>query len=280
MIFAIIGGDERQLFLAEALADDGHHVLRWGLEGLGKLSGAASLPLQDCIAESEAVVLPLPVTKDQKTIFAPFSKASILLTTPLASQLMQKQVFGGMTDRLQSCGPVWQKVPIADYYAREELTIGNAYLTAEAALALAIQASKISLNGASCLVTGFGRIGKALCGMLIGMHANVDCAARKHRDFAGIRAIGGHPVGYDEIQRSYDFLFNTVPAKVLTEEVLAHQQEDAVLMELASAPGGIDRMAAKEQGRAIIDAPSLPGRVSPKASGLLIKEAIYNLMGE
>ena len=70
-------------------------------------------------------------------------------------------------------------------------------------------------------------------------------------------------------------IFNTVPAPVIGEELLSRQGPDTLLLELASAPGGIDRAAAEKRGLFLLDAPSLPGRFSPKASGELIKEAVY-----
>lgn len=185
-----------------------------------------------------------------------------------------------MVGKLRETSPLWESIALEDYYQREELTLGNAFLTAEGAVALAIQQFPGSLGGSRCLVTGFGRIGKALCADLRGLGAQVDCCARKPWDLAAIRALGCGPVTYDAIPGPYDMIFNTVPAAVLGEEPLSRQGPDTLLLELASAPGGIDRQAAERFHLSVVDAPSLPGRFSPKASGELIAEAVLHMLEE
>ena len=52
------------------------------------------------------------------------------------------------------------------------------------------------------------------------------------------------------------------------------------MIDLASAPGGVDHQAAEELGIRVIPALSLPGRVAPKTAGEIIKETIYHMMEE
>ena len=163
-------------------------------------------------------------------------------------------VLGGMTGKLAASAEGWSRVSLRDYYQREELLIGNAVLTAEGAIGAAIAGHPGSINGARCLVTGFGRIGKALCLALRGLGAQVDCAARKAWDFTSIQALGCSPV--------------------------SRQSPDCLLLELASLPGGIDLEAAGRLGLRVQQEPSLPGRMSPKSAGELIKETVYNMLEE
>ncbi len=158
--------------------------------------------------------------------------------------------------------------------------VGNAFLTAEGAVGMAIQEYEGAVNGSRCLVTGFGRIGKALCLDLKGLGAAVDCCARKSQDLTAIRALGCRPLRYREAGGGYDLIFNTVPARVLTAQLLSRQRPDALIIELASRPGGVDLEAAARLGLRVREAPSLPGRMSPRTSGELIKETVYNMMEE
>lgn len=271
--FAILGGDKRQLYLARALAEDGYSVLLGGLDLAPDTFGLpqASLPLltQRCTT----LVLPLPVSRDGVTLNAPYTESPIALDAAFLRLTEKCRVFGGMLSRWKDAPASWQ-----DYYTQEELTTGNAYLTAEGAVSLAIREWPGTLGGARCLVAGFGRIGKALCGMLRGMGAWVYCAARKPSDWAAIRAMGCIPLSYPETAQAFDGIFNTVPAQVLGEEILARQRGEVLLMELASTPGGFDREAAEQLGLRILDAPSLPGRLSPKAAGELIKTTICHML--
>ena len=108
----------------------------------------------------------------------------------------------------------------------------------------------------------------------------MDCCARNPRDFTVLRALGCQPLAYGRLERPYDVIFNTVPAPVLTAQALSRQRWGTLLLELASPPGGIDREAARRFGLRVVDAPGLPGRLSPKAAGELIKEAVYAMMEE
>ena len=271
--FAILGGDKRQLYLARAFAEDGYPVLLGGMEQAPDTFGLPQAPLDLLAGRCTTLVLPLPVSRDGVTLNAPYGESPIPLDAAFLRMTEGLRVFGGMLSRWKDAPAAWQ-----DYYTQEELTTGNAYLTAEGAVALAVQEWPGTLGGARCLVAGFGRIGKALCGMLRGMGAQVFCAARKPSHWAAIRAMGCVPLSYQETGRAFDVIFNTVPARVLGEEALVFQERGALLMELASAPGGFDREAAKRLGLRVLDAPSLPGRMSPQAAGALIKTTICHML--
>ena len=66
----------------------------------------------------------------------------------------------------------------------------------------------------------------------------------------------------------------------LPGSVLSRLQPGTLLIDLASAPGGVDREAAEKLGIRVIPALSLPGKVAPRAAGEIIKETIYHMMEE
>lgn len=279
-VFGVLGGDRRQLYLARSLEEDGHTLFLHGLEGLAGAAAFPALPLEELGRRCPVVLLPLPAVREGGFLNAPSAQAPIPLDDSFAAALAPCLVLGGMVGKLRQTSPLWETIPLEDYYQREELTVGNAFLTAEGALALAVEHAPGALGGSRCLVAGFGRIGKALCLDLRALGAQVDCAARKPRDLAAIRAMGCGALTYGQVGGPYDVIFNTVPAPVIGEEILACQGPDTLLLELASAPGGICRRAAQARGLRLLDCPSLPGRFSPKASGELVKEAVYHILEE
>lgn len=278
--FGVIGGDERMKYLAQSIAADGYPVCVCGLEMLGTCRGAAECDLPQLAAKSSVILLPLPATKDGLFLNAPYAENEIRLDDDFARLFMHKTVCGGMLQRLTASSSLWREIEPEDYYRREELAVGNAIPTAEGAVGIAIREYPGTINGAKCLITGFGRIGKNLAIILRGMGAEVFCAARKKADLMQMRAFGVQPLTYREISRRFDLIFNTVPAKVLTSPVLMQQTCDTLIIELASAPGGIDLKRAEELHLHVIDAPSLPGRVAPKTAAEYIKEAVYNILEE
>lgn len=96
-------------------------------------------------------------------------------------------------------------------------------------------------------------------------------------------ALGAESFSFDELESrigGFDFIVNTVPARVLDDGALCAAAEDALLVELASAPGGFDRTLAENLGLRVIAAPGLPGKVAPLRAAELMREAIYASLRE
>ena len=61
----------------------------------------------------------------------------------------------------------------------------------------------------------------------------------------------------------YALIVNTVPAMVLGQEALERTVPDVCIIDLASAPGGVDFPAAERLKRTAVLALGLPGKVAP-----------------
>ena len=55
-------------------------------------------------------------------------------------------------------------------------------------------------------------------------------------------------------------------------------RKNALIVDLASSPGGVDVGAAEKYGIRYISALSLPGRVAPDSAGEIIAETIKNIL--
>ena len=77
-----------------------------------------------------------------------------------------------------------------------------------------------------------------------------------------------------------DLLFNTIPALVVTSRVIAHMPHRAVIIDLASKPGGVDFGYAEKRGIKALLAPSLPGLVAPKTAGRILAMTIVQDLSE
>lgn len=146
-----------------------------------------------------------------------------------------------------------------------------------------MEETPITLHGSKILVLGFGRVGKILAGRLSGLGAEVYVEARKYSDIAWIKCNGYKPVYISELA-SYvgemDLIFNTIPHLILDAPLLEKVDNDTLIIDLASKPGGIDFEKAKILGRKVIWALSLPGKVAPVTAAKYIKETVYNIIEE
>ena len=78
----------------------------------------------------------------------------------------------------------------------------------------------------------------------------------------------------------FDIIINTIPYIILDKDNLENVKRDALVIDVASNPGGVDREAIKEQKIKFIWALSLPGKVAPVTSAEFIKETLYNIFDE
>lgn len=267
--FAVLGGDLRQSALAEGLAELGHTVGTFAIEG------APGGSLEQVLAGAECVILPLPAF-DEAGCVSGTGRSRAHIDDLLAQLRPGVRVFGGKLGpeaaRFARAG-----IPAVDYLLLEQMAAANAVPTAEGAIQLAMERLPVTIQGSRCLVIGWGRIGKVLSHKLCCLGAEVTVAARKESDTALIRALGMHADVTGRYERGlsgYDWIVNTVPATVLGRNELAQTGKGCLIMDLASAPGGVDVPAAAELDRTAIRALSLPGKVAPVTAGRIIRDAI------
>ena len=284
MKFAVIGGDMRQVKLAELLHADGHAVSAYALDKIRLADGIAQPPTAKATAEgADAVVLPLPLQSREGMLSTPLS-AGLHTTREILSTLKPQQtILLGRAD--EAAGELFASLGLAftDYLEREELAVLNAVAAAEGAIGLIMQETAVTIWNAKILVLGFGRIGKVLCHRLRALGADVTATARTPSDLAWIRAYGYTAMETSKIDGtlgSYDAIVSTVPARVMNEARLREVAPDCLCLDLASKPGGMDFTAASRLGVRAMWALSLPGEVAPTTSGAIIRDTIYNILRE
>lgn len=172
-----------------------------------------------------------------------------------------------------------------DLMRDEEFVRRNAVLTAEGAICAAMRATEGALAGSRCFVIGFGRIGRALAGMLKGFEASAIVAARRKESRCEAQQLGLEACGADaaelkaQVARA-DFIFSTPPAMLLTEDVLRAVRKGVPVIDLASPPYGVDLEAAQRLGLRAWRESGVPGRYCPEAAAALMEEFIENQISE
>ena len=278
-VIAVIGGDTRSAHLANMLADEGYTVIVSALEKQNITSLACFAgEIGESIGAADIVVLPMPASRDGITLTAPLSYGAVYLSDIFAVCGKNQLILGGMITP-----PVGRDLNIIDFAKREDLSILNAVPTAEAAIEIAIRETDISIFGSECLVVGFGRIGKLLAALLKAFHANVTVSARKKSDIAWIKSGGYNAVGTNDLPKSVsnaDIIFNTVPSPVLGRKEIVKCKKSAVIIDLASLPGGTDFAAAEQNGVRALSALSLPGKTAPRTAAAILCDIIKTITDE
>lgn len=278
--FSIIGGDIRQIYAAKELEKRGHDVYVCGFENLDNQE-YKSLDIIEAIDKSDYIILPLPITRDEIHLNAPFSSTPIEINNKLFSEFKNKVIFGGivtsLSERVKN-----STIKLKDYYDREDFMILNAIPTAEGAIRVALEEYKNTLWNSKVLVVGYGRIGKVLADRLKGIGANVTVSARNPRDIAWARSNNFETINISEIDSELDFdiIFNTVPKKILVYENMKLIKNCKLIIDLASLPGGVDKDSAKKLGIEVINALGLPGKFFPECAGRIIVDTIFKIIQE
>ena len=280
MKIAVIGGDRRSALLAGMLQREGERVQSFALE---RAALPAEIPRSDCLQEAlygaQAVILPLPAER-AGLLNAPLSSASCPMEELFDALWPGQLVFGGLFSEEWRRAAASRGLLPVDWMRCPGFVLGNAALTAEGAVGVLLEESERSLCGSRALVSGFGRIGRLLALKLKALGAHVTAAARRAESRAEAEALGCEALPYSALPGGFDFVVNTAPARVLDESFLCLLPEDALLLELASAPGGYDRTLAEQLGLRCLSAPGLPGRSAPRSAAELMRRELRRAMKE
>ncbi len=275
-MFLILGGDNRSLYLGEYLENQGFKVCYYAFNHTECYNS-----LEEAMNSSDVIVLPLPFTKDRLTLNTPLFDEVVLISDILALLSDKKTVFGGQLPKSFCEELDSRSCSYCDYFLLDELAIYNAVPTAEGVVQVLIEELPITIHGMKCGVLGYGRVGKVLADTLSSLGADVTVFARKQSAFAEIHASSMKYQHFDALTTEYntfDAMINTVPFKVLGGAQLSKLNPECVLIEVASAPFGIDFQAAKERAFKVVKAGSLPGKVAPKTAGEIIGRSILPMI--
>lgn len=252
--FAVIGGDARQAAAGRALARAGYQV-----------GGAEQTPAADYL------LLPMPLDA-QRAGLAGLLRAA----KPGALAL------GGLVSPEARRIACQAGVELVDYF-QEPLAIRNAVPTAEGCIGILLRQRTRTLAGSPLLVTGFGRVGQALAQRLAALGVAVTLAARSPAQRALAQSLGLRAAPLErlaELAPGFDTVVNTVPAPVLTRSVLAQLPPAALIVDLASRPGGTDFTAAAQLGHTALHALSLPAACAPDSAGEAVACTVLEILEE
>ena len=268
----IVGGDKRQKYLKEYLCEKGYDVTSYGLFDWDDDTDK----LKSLIGENTVVILPLPATRNDKTILMPLSKREISIERLVSFLGKNNLVFGGIIKGPLKSQLSLKGISFVDYYD-DDLIEKNAVLTAFGALKIILEHVDFVLPQGKYAITGYGRVAKETASVLTALSCDVTIFARNElqRNDAVKNGCNAEPLTkLPCLADKYDFVINTIPSQIFDDLTFKNMNKDSKIMELASAPYGLDFDKAREYGVDVIKAFGLPGKYTPKTAGEIIGKKI------
>ena len=288
--YAVIGGDMRQVYLAEELAHHSNRICHYALCAVPdqrrcsdtSFIAAAGSPAEICSA-SPCIICPVPFSRNGNFLNQSAFDETLSINLLLSHMMPGQFLFAGCIPEDFRLKASEKGVHVFDLMQNPSLSHFNSIATAEGAICEAIRQSPLNLHHSSCAVLGYGKCGTTLSYYLKGMFCNLYAASNQEEECAKAALIAdrtGTLKDFEACVGDFDFIFNTIPSTVITSRLLAGMKSTVTIIDIASAPGGVDFTAA---GRLGINArlyPGLPGKYAPLSSARTIKETIEKILKE
>lgn len=277
MDFLLIGGDDRQLHLAQLLLAEGHSVRCFALDNAPLPEGAQ---YTQELARADCVILPLPAEGKNGDLNAPYSSKQHVISELLAALAPNSLVCGGKLSPALRALAQKNSLRLHDYMTVPQFVVGNAAVTAEGAVSLLANNIASTVFDTNVLVVGYGRIGRLLAHKLRGLDAKTFVISKNSESRALAEGMGLYALSPSDtaVYSAFDAVINTAPAQVIPS--LEGFKKSCLLLELASAPGGFDRNELERSGLRCINAAGLPGRYAPKSAARLVFDAVQGILKE
>lgn len=281
---AILGGDARQLEVIRRLSEWDATLFLVGFDQLDHgFTGAKQLSIEDLeVEELDAVILPVPGTNTEGIIETIFSNQTLELTQDWLKQTPEHcLVFTGITNSYLTQVTQEANRTLVPLFDRDDVAIFNSIPTVEGTIMMAIQNTDFTIHSSDILVLGLGRVGMSVARSFASLGANVKVGARKPEDLARIHEMGLQSFNIHELKdhsNSSDMIINTIPAPIVSAAVIQNMPSHALIIDLASKPGGTDFRYAEKRGVKALLAPGLPGIVAPKTAGNILANVISKIL--
>lgn len=276
MKILICGGDERSVLLAGMLKNDGHEVLCFCLDRAQLPDGVRAVSSPE---QADAVILPVPAEDAHGLLNAPLGSQPCRIEHILDCADCGAVIIGGKISAQIKASAAERGQRCFDYMKCPNFTVKNAAITAEGAVSELMRRARSALCDMRILVVGWGRIGKLLINKLSALCPSVYLMSVNTESRALAAELGCCALPPDcprEIMQSFDAVINTAPAQVIPD--LTAFRDSCILLELASAPGGIDPAEAADAGLDLTVLRALPGRYAPKSASEAMYSAISDIL--
>lgn len=290
-MIAVVGGDDRERYLACRLAAAGYQVRVYG--GIGGRSGHTTEGPQpvrargfaSAVRDAEWLVFPTPGINDEGALYAPFHDGSILVREVLRSAKEAHRggvVLGRATDEVQEIATELG-FEVHEVATAESVRLRLAASAAEGVIGVLLDRTDRILAECTVLVVGTGRVAGAVARLLRAWQVPTVVAGR---DGVALRSLAGE-LGVRTVPyggrvgalAGVHVVVNTVPSQDALSDRLLSKCRGKVVVDIASPPGGRDHTVPPPEGVDVYWARGLAGSRAPATAGDALFDLVVSLAG-
>jgi dipicolinate synthase subunit A len=254
LTIGMLGGDKREQEIARRAALTGAevraHGFPWpeqGIPDVKYLDDPAAV-----LKGAKFALFPIPGISATGALFAPTAPAPIVPDYGMLSGMASRaHIILGWADKNLKARAQALSIGLHEYEWDRSLMLQRTPAILEGLLKIVIENTAITIHNSTACVVGQGTIGAVLTRYLVALGAHTHIAARNPEQRAAAFVAGATPHLLDELPElapRLDFIFSTVPTRVVGEDVLSRLPKSALIVDLAAPPGGVDFDAAKRLG--------------------------------
>ena len=218
---------------------------------------------------SELVILPIPTTKDGMHLMGTDTTLQELVNTVGEGSFVlgygiPVRYVADMEDR----GAV-----VCDALGDEIFLRRNAELTALGTVGVILTSGRLSVQDLKIGILGYGRIGSQLMRILLFLGAKVKVYTRKNSTRVELSSYGiDAEISSEGNYDGLDFLINTAPHRILSEQTLRRTVESGRVIDLASGDNFPECVQITKLG-------GIPGIMYPASAGRIYAAAAVRYQG-
>src|SRR5256885_3297511 len=244
LVIGMLGGDKREQEIARRAAGTGAqvraHGFPWpvhGIPGVQHLVDPAA-----ALEGARFALFPIPGIAASGALFAPAASAPILPDPAMLAKMAPRAhiILGWADQNLKNhCEAL--SIKLHEYEWDRSLMLQRTPAIIEGLLKIIIENTAITIHNAQACVVGQGTIGAVLTRYLVALGAHTHIAARNPEQRAAAFVAGATPHLLEELPElapRLDFIFSTVPTRVIGEDVLSRLPNSALIVDLAAPPRG------------------------------------------
>lgn len=269
---AVIGGDKRTAYMIPFFREKGYRVICYKIYKMKEnkiIADGYAESLKEAVESAGIIVGGIPI-----------EKKGIVNLRELSRHIRKHHIImGGMIPESfrQECNE--RGIVCYDFMKDESIAIFNAVATAEGAILEAMLHKDTNIHKSKSLVLGYGRCGKALSEKLKGLSADVTVCGNSQTELALAEALGMDVLPLKKLGKKiseFEYIYNTVPALVLDEELMRKLRDDVLIIDIASGKGGLDYKEAEELKVRALHCLGLPGKYAGRISAKRLTEYVIS----